>query len=75
MAVGNLSGEEEEREEKQPPLKAFQSFQQPPSLILFLKYKIILSLISLVATAQYRPIRHGADLVQQVLAGPSLISG
>lgn len=73
--VRGLWGEEEEREEKRPPLKAFQSLQPPPSLILFLKYKIILPLISLVVRAQYRPIRHGADLVQQVLAGPSLISG
>lgn len=73
--AGHLSGEEEEREEKRPSLKAFQSLQPPPSLILFLKYKIILPLISLVVRAQYRPIRHGADLVQQVLAGQSLISG
>lgn len=73
--TGDLPVDEEEREEKRPPLKAFQSPQPPPSLILFLKDKIILPLISLVVRAQYRPIRHGADLVQQVLAGPSLISG
>lgn len=73
--TGSVGGDEEEREEKRPLLKAFQSLQPPPSLILFLKYKIILPLILLVVRAQYRPIRHGADLVQQVLAGPSLISG
>lgn len=54
--------------------KVFQSLQ-PPSLILFLKYKIILPLISLVVRAGYGPITHGGDLVQQVLVGPSLIPG
>lgn len=55
-------------------VKVFQSLQPPP-LILFLKYKIILPLISLVVRAQHRPIRHGGDLVQQALVGQSFISG
>lgn len=55
-------------------MKVFQSLQ-PPSLILFLKYKIILPLISLVVRAQYRPISHRGDLVQQVLVVQSFISG
>lgn len=55
-------------------VKVFQSLQ-PPSLILFLKYKIILPLISLVVRAQRRPISHRGDLVQQVLVGQSFISG
>lgn len=54
--------------------KVFQSLQ-PPSLILFLKYKIILPLLSAVVRAGYGPITHGGDLVQQVLPGPSLIPG
>lgn len=48
---------------------------QPPSLILFLKYKIILPLISLVVRAQHRPISHRGDLVQQVLVVQSFILG
>lgn len=52
----------------------FQSLQ-PPSLILFLKYKIILPLISLVVRAQHRPISHRGDLVQQVLVVQSFILG
>lgn len=55
-------------------VKVFQSLQ-PPSLILFLKYKIILPLISLVVRARYRPISHRGDLVQQVLVVQSFISG
>jgi len=55
-------------------VKAFQSLQ-PPSRILFLKYKIILPLISLVVRAQHRPIRQRGDLVQQVLVGQSFIAG
>lgn len=55
-------------------MKVFQSLQ-PPSLILFLKYKIILPLISLVVRAQYRPISHRGDLVQQVLVVQSFILG
>lgn len=54
--------------------KVFQSLQPAP-LILFLKYKIILPLISLVVRAGYGPITHAGDLVQQVLLGPSLILG
>lgn len=55
-------------------MKVFQSLQ-PPSLILFLKYKIILPLLSLVVRAGYGPISHRGDLVQQVLLVQSFIAG
>lgn len=54
--------------------KVFQSLQPPP-LILFLKYKIILAPLRAVVRAGHGPITHSADLVQQVLLGPSLIPG
>ena len=73
--TGDLSGGRGRKRRKTAPSESFPITPPPPSLILFLKDKIILPLISLVVRAQYRPIRHGADLVQQVLAGPSLISG
>lgn len=57
------------------PREGFPITPATPSLILFLKYKIILPLISLVVRAGYGPITHGGDLVQQVLVGPSLIPG